>query len=158
MASRKADGEPSSPAAVPKPKDKRYTIIRLAEIGGLKAKEKPTFTNEQMQRGATFNVHDFDPDTAGEGALTDFERNIYNKLKPIAREGGKIGIHELYTVIDQTAKAEKEASFFSRLFIASLVLVARTSAASGWWLHQRLWFELRSGMRGCRGRIASREA
>ena len=44
MASRKADGEPSSPAAVPKPKGKRYTIIRLAEIGGLKAKEKRTFT------------------------------------------------------------------------------------------------------------------
>ena len=126
MASRKADGEPSSPAAVPKPKGKRYTIIRLAEIGGLKAKEKPTFTNEQMQRGATFNINDFDPDSAGEGALTDFERNIYNKLKPIAREGGKIGIHELYTVIDQTAKAEKEASFFSRLFIA-LVLVAMVS-------------------------------
>jgi len=124
MSSLKPIGETSTGAAAKPPKAKRYTIIRLAEIGGLKAKEKPTFTNEQMQRGATFNINDFDPDSAGEGALTDFERNIYNKLAPIAREGGKIGIHELYTVIEQTAKAEKEASFFSRLFIASLVLVA----------------------------------
>jgi len=102
---------------------KRYTIIRLAEIGGLKAKERPQFTNDQMQRGATFNINDFDPDTAGEGALSDFERNIYNKLKPIAREGGKIGIHELYTVIDQQARAEKESTLFSRLFAASMVIV-----------------------------------
>ena len=73
----------------PKPKrTKRDTIINLAEFAGLKPKTKPQFTEEQMGRGATFNVSDFDPDEAGEGALTDFERNIYNKLRPIARQNG----------------------------------------------------------------------
>jgi len=123
-----ADGEKSvkfaASGGIPKPKrTKRDTIINLAEFAGLKPKAKPVFTEEQMGRGATFNVSDFDPDEAGEGALTDFERNIYNKLRPIARQNGKIGIHELYTVIDQMAKAEKEASFFTRLFMASLVIV-----------------------------------
>ena len=74
---------------IPKPKrTKRDTIINLAEFAGLKPKAKPTFTEEQMGRGATFNVSDFDPDEAGEGALTAFERNIYNKLRPIARQNG----------------------------------------------------------------------
>ena len=85
---------------------------------------------QQMQRGATFNIRDFDPDTAGEGALSDFERNIFNKLKPIARENGKIGIHELYTVIDETARAEKEASLFCRLFTASLIVVVALIAVN----------------------------
>jgi len=110
--------------AKPKARQKRSTIIQLAEFVKIKPKEKPQFSADQMTRGATFNVSDFDPDQAGEGALTDFERNIYNKLRPIARENGKIGIHELYTVIDQMARAEKEASLFTRLFMASLVIVA----------------------------------
>ena len=41
-----------------------------------------------------------------------------------ARSLRHAGIHELYTVIDQTARAEKEATLFSRLFMASLVIVA----------------------------------
>ena len=88
-----ADGEKSvkfaASGGIPKPKrTKRDTIINLAEFAGLKPKAKPVFTEEQMGRGATFNVSDFDPDEAGEGALTDFERNIYNKLRPIARQNG----------------------------------------------------------------------
>ena len=59
-----------------KTRTKRDTIINLAEFAGLKPKAKPQFTQDQMGRGATFNVGDFDPDEAGEGALTDFERNI----------------------------------------------------------------------------------
>ena len=41
-----------------------------------------------------------------------------------ARSLRHAGIHELYTVIDQTARAEKEATLFSRLCMASLVIVA----------------------------------
>ena len=74
--------------AKPKARQKRSTIIQLAEFVKIKPKEKPQFSADQMTRGATFNVSDFDPDQAGEGALTDFERNIYNKLRPIARENG----------------------------------------------------------------------
>ena len=55
-------------------RQKRSTIIQLAELVHIKPKEKTTFSSEQMQRGTTFNVNDFDPDLAGEGALTDFER------------------------------------------------------------------------------------
>ena len=119
-----AAGASDGGGGAPKPKrTKRDTIINLAEFAGLKPKAKPQFTQDQIGRGATFNVSDFDPDEAGEGALTDFERNIYNKLRPIARENGKIGIHELYTVIEDMHKAEKDASLFTRLFIATLLIV-----------------------------------
>ena len=84
-----AAGASDGGGGAPKPKrTKRDTIINLAEFAGLKPKAKPQFTQDQIGRGATFNVSDFDPDEAGEGALTDFERNIYNKLRPIARENG----------------------------------------------------------------------
>ena len=57
-------------------RQKRSTIIQLAELVHIKPKEKTTFSSEQMQRGTTFNVNDFDPDLAGEVGVevVDVER------------------------------------------------------------------------------------